>query len=149
MCLGVCRTNGNQSFLCLCIDGWEGDHCQNQRNLCRDVRCLNGGVCRSSFLNYTCECLGQSFSGQYCEITSSETILLQRFSKFSVSIAIIAMITAAVLVVTMDVLKYAFGIDPAKGDLEKLQEKKKVQTKKPIMVIRYLYVHSSSSPISN
>ena len=63
------------------------------------------------------------------------------------------MITAAVLVVTMDVLKYGFGIDPVKEELEEIQDKRRkkenVEPKKPIIVIRYLYVHSSPSPISN
>ena len=54
------------------------------------------------------------------------------------------MVTVTVLVVTMDVLKYGFGIDPAKEELDIMQtKKKKAKGKRTIMVIRYLYVHSS------
>ena len=141
----MCHPGGNQSFLCVCTNGWEGDHCEGQVNLCRAVQCLNGGVCRPSFLNYTCKCLGASFSGRHCEITSRETILRQRLSKSFAYIAIIAMVSVAVVVVTMDVLKYGFGIDPAKEELEKQQQKKKAKGKRTIMVIRYLYVHSSTA----
>ena len=135
-----------QSFLCLCVYGWRGAHCESLLNLCRNVQCLNGGVCRPSFLNYTCDCLGQSYFGRYCEITSWYIILRQRLSKSFAYIAIIAMVTVAVLVVTMDVLKYGFGIDPAKEELDKMQKKKKKKAKgkRTIMVIRYLYVHSST-----
>ena len=145
LCLGTCHTTVKQSFLCLCVNGWRGDRCESQVNLCREVQCLNGGVCRPSFLSYTCECLGESFSGRHCEITSRETILRQRLSKSFAYIAIIAMISVAVLVVTMDVLKYAFGIDPVKEELDKQQQMKKVKEKRTVMVIRYLYVHSSTA----
>lgn len=101
-------------------------------------------------LNYTCICLGRSYSGRHWEISSSETILPQRVSKSFAAIAISMIISVATLIVTMDVLKYAFGIDPAKEELEKSQKKKKkVKGKRTIMVIRYLYVHFSSSPIQN
>ena len=153
-CLGRCYSTVDQSFLCRCANGWEGEHCERQVGPCRSVRCLNGGVCQSSFLNYTCKCLGQSHSGRHCEIPSSKTILLQRTSKSSAGIAIAMIISVAALIVTMDVFKYALGIDPAKEELEKSQQKKKkkkkkVKGKRTIMVIRYLYVHSSSQPPEN
>ena len=148
--LGTCHITVKQSFLCLCVNGWEGDQCESQVNLCRNVQCLNGGVCRPLFLNYICECLGESYSGRYCELTSWDTILHQRLSKSFAYIAIIAMVTAALLVVTMDVLKYGFGIDPAKEELAKMKrKKKKVKGKKTIMVVRYLYVHSSPLPLQS
>lgn len=51
------------------------------------------------------------------------------------------MCTATVLIVTMDVLKYGFGIDPAKGALDQTK-KKRATGQRTIMVIRYVYVHS-------
>ena len=138
----MCHPGGNQSFLCVCRNGWEGDHCESQVNLCRDIQCSNGGVCRPSFLNYTCECLGKSYSDRHCEISSSEIMLRQRLSKSFAYIAIIAMVLVAALIVTMDVLKYGFGIDPVKDEQQK---KKKAKGKRTIMVIRYLYVHSSTA----
>ena len=55
------------------------------------------------------------------------------------------MASVAVVVVTMDVLKYGLGIDPAKEELDKMKKKKKAKGKRTIMVIRYLYVHSPTS----
>ena len=144
LCLGTCQSKANQSFLCRCTNGWEGDHCETQVNLCRNVQCSNGGVCRSLFLNYTCECLDRSYSGRYCEITGSARILHERLSRSFAYIAIIAMFTLALLIVTLDVLKYAFGIDAAKEELERMQQKKmtkKLKQKTVIVAIRYLYVH--------
>ena len=105
VCLGTCHTTVTQSILCLCTNGWEGGPCQSQANLCQNVQCLNDGVCRPIFLNYTCECLGQSYSGRHCEITSQETIGRQRLSKSFAYIAIVAMVGVAVLVITMDVFR--------------------------------------------
>jgi hypothetical protein len=116
-------------------------------NLCQNVQRSNGGVCRPSFLNYTCECLGESFSGRHCEVISWNIINRQRWSKCIAYIAIIAMVTVAVLVVPMDVLKYDFGIDPTKQELNEMEEtkEKKVKGKRTIIVIRYLYVHSPTT----
>jgi hypothetical protein len=60
---------------------------------------MNNGVCRPSFHNFTCDCLGESY---YCEITVTKTVIYQVVSKSFAYIAIIA----------MDILKYYFGIDP-------------------------------------
>ena len=55
-----------------------------------------------------------------------------------------------VRVITMDVLKYGFGVDPAKSELDKIQKKKKKEkARRTIVVVRYFYVHSSALPIEN
>jgi hypothetical protein len=62
-------------------------------------------------------------------------------------IAIVAMFSVPVLVAATDVLKYGFASDPAKQELEKKKKKKMMMNgKRTIMVIRYLYVHSSTPP---
>jgi hypothetical protein len=60
------------------------------------------------------------------------------------------MISAAMFIVVMDVLKYYFGIDPVRDELKQGKQSKK---KKPAVVIRLIYVnappvHSSASSIS-
>ena len=71
-------------------------------------------------LGYKCECLGDSYFGQHCEATSSRTVLLQTISRSSAYIAIIAIATVAVFIVTMDVLRYGFRIDPVhEGEVKK------------------------------
>ena len=48
----------------------------------------------------------------------------------------------AIFIVTLDVLKYGFGIDPAREDLERLRKKKV----KPRIIFRFIYVHSTANP---
>jgi hypothetical protein len=55
-------------------------------------------------------------------------------------VAICALITVGVFVVAMDVLKYCFGIDPARHDRERMQ--KQTKKVKEHTAIRFVYVHS-------
>ena len=34
------------SFSCLCVDGYEGDRCENNTNDCNPNPCENGGTCQ-------------------------------------------------------------------------------------------------------
>ena len=58
------------------------------------------------------------------------------------------MASVAVFIVVLDVLKYGFGIDPVSKEMKqkKLMNKKRKKGKRPILVIRYLYVHTSITP---
>ena len=55
--LGVCNETSNTTFICICQVGWQGIYCETKINYCENVTCLNNGVCQSSLLNYTCQCL--------------------------------------------------------------------------------------------
>jgi hypothetical protein len=115
-------------------------------NYCETRACLNNGVCEPLLLNCTCECLGASYSGRYCEIISSKTVLFQILSKCFAYIAILAMISVAMFVFIMDVLKYYFGIDPVdsvRKELQSKKEKKHVKNNKPGIIIRFHYVNAS------
>lgn len=115
-------------------------------NLCKNVKCLNQGVCRPSFLNYTCHCLGQSYSGVHCEKTASQTAVRETVSRSFAYVAIIALIILAIFIVIMDVMKYAFKIDPVGDELKRIQQEKLKQKKRtgPPVAIRFIYVHSSA-----
>ena len=78
-------------------------------------------MCQSESLNYRCRCLSDSYSGRHCEHVSSNLILRQRVSRALAYIAIIAIAMVATFVVTMDVLKYVFGIDPVQLEREKIR----------------------------
>ena len=140
--VGICSDTSNTTFTCQCSTGWQDVHCQTKINYCEDNSCLNNGVCQSIFLNYTCHCLADSYSGRHCEITSNRIIILQRVSRSFAYIVIIAMICVAVFVVFLDILKYFFHIDPIGPPRKKRRFRKR--KKKPQMVIRYIYVHSPS-----
>ena len=99
-------------------------HCETKINYCENVTCLNNGVCRPILLNYTCECLGTSFSGRYCEIVAKTMIIRQMTSKSFGYISIIFIGVIVMFFIIMDVLKYGFGIDPAKRRIRKDSTKK-------------------------
>ncbi len=106
---------------------------------------MNQGVCQPLLLNYTCLCLGNSYSGRYCENTANKILILQRLSKSFAFIAIIAMISVGIFVVTMDVLKYFFGIDPVgrtRKQLQSVKRQKPKRKKKPVRIARFIYVHA-------
>jgi hypothetical protein len=136
--VGIRNETSNTTFICTCQPGWQGIYCETKINYCENVTCFNNGICQPSLLNYTCQCLGQSYSGQHCEITSSQIVAYEIVSKSFACIAIIAMIGAMMFVVIMDVLKHHFGIDPVGEELEKIEKAKQAKKNKPPVIIRYI-----------
>ncbi|CAF1207935.1 unnamed protein product [Adineta steineri] len=139
---GTCNTISNNTFECLCPLGWIGRHCETKMYYCDNTKCLNNGVCRSLLLNYTCECLGSSFSGQNCQITASRIVIYQTISKSFGYISIISIVAVFIFVFIMDILKYIIGIDPAKVKL------KKKKVKRPKVFQRFVYINASVQPTS-
>ncbi len=114
-------------------------------NLCKSGPCMNNAVCRPSILNYTCECLGKNYySGRHCEITSMKIIIYKIVSKSFAYVAIIAMITVAMFVIIMDILKYCVGIDPVHEDRERLRREKQAKKRKRPVIQRFVYVNAPS-----
>jgi hypothetical protein len=54
------------------------------------------------------------------------------------------MVTAAMFIVIMDILKYCFGIDPTRKDLERIRRKKRAKKRKPV-IQRFVYVNAPPS----
>ena len=113
-------------------------------NFCYNVTCQNRGVCRPSLLNYTCECLGDSYFGQHCQFTATKIVILQMVSKSFAYVAIIAMVVVAMFIVIMDILKYCFGIDPVEEERERMRREKREKKRKPV-VERFVYVNEPST----
>jgi hypothetical protein len=106
------------------------------------VECLNNGVCRPLFLNYSCECLGTSYSGRHCEIVARSTAIRRIVSKSFGYVGITCLVVTAAFFVIMDILKYCFGIDPTKYELEKIRRAKAMRRAKRTPVIqRFIYVN--------
>ena len=139
MLAGTCHETANGTFLCTCPSNWQGLRCEKPVNYCSNATCLNNGVCRSSSKNYTCECLGSSYSGRHCEVKSSQMELHQAVSRSFAYVAICALLLVMLFIVAMDVMKYCFGIDDARQARRDVQ----FETAKTRNVIRFIYVHSS------
>ncbi|XP_060622144.2 cadherin EGF LAG seven-pass G-type receptor 3 isoform X3 [Anolis sagrei] len=54
---------------CRCPQGFTGDYCEMEINLCYSNPCHNGGVCTRKEGGYTCICR-QHFTGDNCEVDS-------------------------------------------------------------------------------
>ncbi|CAF1034254.1 unnamed protein product [Adineta steineri] len=138
--LGICYQSSNTTFTCSCNEGWQGVHCEIKINYCKNITCYNQGVCQSLSSSYTCLCIGEYFSGRYCEMKSGKIITLERVSKSFGYIAIIFLISTALFIITMDILKYYFGIDPI---CKRLQSRKHIKKTKVIPVVQKFYYKSS------
>lgn len=144
--LGTCNETSKTTFECFCQEGWIGEHCENMLNLCENVTCLNNGICRRSFLNYTCECLGENYSGRHCENVATSRVVLQTVTKSLGYIALIFLSIVISFFVIMDVLKYVFGIDPVKDERERirrLKAMKRMRKHRPI-IQKFTYVNEPS-----
>ena len=108
-------------------------------NHCANETCLNNGVCRSSLSSFTCECPASGFSGRYCEVKARQLEKRQAVSRSFAYVAICSLVMVMLFIVTLDVLKYCFGIDPALEDQLRIQKK---ATAKTHTIVRFIYVHA-------
>ncbi len=108
------------------------------------MTCYNNGVCRPLLMNYTCECLGDSYSGRHCEVVAMKIKIYQIVSKSVSYIAIIVLISTLMFIVIMDILKYCFGIDPVHGERERIRRRKQAKKRKPV-IQRFVYVNPPAS----
>ena len=139
--VGTCQSLGNGTVLCRCVTGRDGSRCERRTDFCSNVKCENDGVCQSRATAYQCLCVSDSYSGEYCEVVSAK-INTYRISALSVASAAIAMIvTCAIFVVGMDVLKYVFGIDVAKVKETNEKKERRPKQRRYAVAVHYRYVN--------
>ena len=136
MILGTCNGTAGASFECFCQPGWTGRRCESKINYCENVTCLNNGVCRPLLLDYTCECLGESFSGRNCELVATTLVTRRIVSKSFGYVSGTFIGGVLMFIIVMDVLKYCFGIDPVKDQRVKLAKRRN----HPPIVRKFVYV---------
>jgi hypothetical protein len=74
-------------------------------------------------------------------------VVHQIISKSFAYVVIIALTSVATFIILLDVLKYCFGIDPIKDELEKKRRKKQVKkVKRRPLIQRFVYVHAPAQP---
>ena len=129
-------------FFCVCVDGWTGRHCEKKVDYCANVTCKNGGVCRGSLRDFKYECMSASQSGRFCETVANSLVVRQTVNKSLSYLAILFLFLVVGLIVSMDILKYVFLIDPVGDERERLwREKARKKALKRVVAVRYLYVH--------
>lgn len=57
-------------YVCECVDGWEGTHCELDFDECANNPCQNGGTCQHGINSYQCSC-AIGYHGQNCEYSKS------------------------------------------------------------------------------
>ena len=143
ICKGICNKLSNTTFNCSCQLNWTGIYCEEKMNFCENVTCQNEGVCRSLLGDYRCECLSESYSGRHCEIKGTKVIVVQIVSKSFAAIAILGMSSIVAFIFFMDILKYCFGINPIRSELERMRRKKPRKKFKAHVIQKFVYKNES------
>lgn len=66
---GTCQVkvvNGTNTIICICADGFSGEHCETDIDYCKHHQCQNNGNCRDGKYNYTCDCTHTGYDGPFC-----------------------------------------------------------------------------------
>ncbi|CAF0887622.1 unnamed protein product [Adineta steineri] len=140
---GICNQTSDTTFECLCKPEWIGTHCEIQIDYCQNVTCLNNGVCQPLLGDYKCECLSKSYSGEYCGIVSQKLVIRQTVSKSFGYICYLMIGCICSFFIVMDILKYCFGIDPAKDQLKRRRRRREQmkKIKRPPQIQKFIYIN--------
>ncbi|KAK0145884.1 Protein crumbs 1 [Merluccius polli] len=68
---GAICVDGEASYNCFCVPGFQGSHCELDINECASAPCLNDGTCLDMVDHYRCEC-SLGFKGVNCKVEIDE-----------------------------------------------------------------------------
>ncbi len=72
--LGAVCTVYKAGYACDCVDGWEGELCDQDVNECLNNPCLNGGACNNNDGGFTCSC-PDGWEGDLCQEDASPELV--------------------------------------------------------------------------
>ena len=145
----IAQSNGSE-FTCICIDGYNGMHCELKADYCGNITCYNGGICQTVDLQWKCQCTDSNFYyGDHCELKTTVLRIREILSRSFATVAIGAIVTTCSFIVIMDVLKYAFLIDPVEAERDTYRKRRerlrRARRPPPIngpnIAIRFQYVN--------
>ncbi len=61
------------SYICRCIPGWDGDHCEVNMNECASSPCQGVSQCIDAVNSYSCDCQAGT-TGVHCEVDIDECV---------------------------------------------------------------------------
>lgn len=113
-------------------------------DFCNQTECQNHGVCLPLLNKAICECV-DGYYGEFCQETEAEIVIKKAASKSFAYVGIIALCFVAGFVIAFDILKYCFGIDPTREELERTRQKKQAKKRRPV-IHRFIYVPAPTDP---
>ncbi|KAM6426735.1 lactadherin isoform 1-T1 [Liasis olivaceus] len=63
-------------YMCICLPGYNGKHCQHSTNECLSQPCKNGGSCLDQKGNFACKCTSP-YVGKTCHIRCADALGMQ------------------------------------------------------------------------
>jgi hypothetical protein len=90
---------------CLCTQGFQGHHCEDNIGDCINIRCSNHGICQDGINTYSFSCFDGFYRNQ-CEQTNIEAMSLQVASKSFATVAILLIASIAGLFFASDIHAY-------------------------------------------
>ena len=101
-CTDIIDNLGTYSFNCSCAENYYGTYCEKQVDVCANETCSNNGVCKNKNSLATCECF-QMYSGENCQIESSEMKAIKATVKFTSILAVLIILGFYFLFILVDI----------------------------------------------
>jgi hypothetical protein len=108
---GTCINTINETsslFECQCKNTFYGLNCENQINICQNTTCNDHGYCYTEQNTAKCKCF-TSYSGDVCEIVSSQVKLVKSVQLTSTIICFVVLGLVIFSVISNDIFNYFTG----------------------------------------
>ena len=132
-CTNIKVNETSYRFNCTCPKNYFGLHCENKVKVCANKTCLNMGWCVDENDKAVCKCY-KLFSGDHCEIETSELKFIKQRNKIFAIIAIIILVVTFSLFPLNDIANiFIFKTET------KPEPKKKKRPKVKVVIEKLVY----------